>query len=442
MKRQYIPLIIAIILPASALAQSAKVWIGDATRSITETPPATTGLQYIIIAENTSGQNIYYRPDASENTVQWQRFSSLGGGYAEDIKPIKSDDGYWYIPAGNDDMGYIITDGTSRTCLWVVNYANHIYNVSGIYVESSDCSRVFLHVDTPANAIAYYTVNGRRMELDRDIQLVYYTLEYNEDDNNFSQKLTNTSFESLNHTISAPVPLCDTQFTLNPDRFATAWGLAEPQTTPIYTTSAVDARTKADQTPHEASNEQPVEAELGGSAPCEITFSAAVTDAAIYRRWEISSMPDFEDVIYTYDALEFSYTFNEAGTLYVRFTANNAEASCEYIGDVYTVSVGESYLECPNAFSPGTSEGVNDEWKVSYRSIISFDCIIVNRWGQQIAHLTHPSQGWDGRHGGKLVGPGVYFYVIKARGSDNKEYNLSGDINIIGVRRNNTPVIE
>ena len=54
--------------------------------------------------------------------------------------------------------------------------------------------------------------------------------------------------------------------------------------------------------------------------------------------------------------------------------------------------------------------------------------------------FTDPADGWDGKYNGKLVPSGVYYYVIKARGADGKEYNLKGDINIInynGVK--NTP---
>ena len=69
---------------------------------------------------------------------------------------------------------------------------------------------------------------------------------------------------------------------------------------------------------------------------------------------------------------------------------------------------------------------------MSYRSIVSFECQIFNRWGKRLATLTHPSQGWDGKAGGKVVPSGVYFYAIKARGADGKDYKLSGDINVIG----------
>ena len=80
---------------------------------------------------------------------------------------------------------------------------------------------------------------------------------------------------------------------------------------------------------------------------------------------------------------------------------------------------------------PGASEGINDEWKISYRSIISFKCWIFNRYGVEMCHFEDPEAGWDGRYGGKLVKPGVYYYVIEAEGADGKKYKLSGDINIL-----------
>ncbi len=90
----------------------------------------------------------------------------------------------------------------------------------------------------------------------------------------------------------------------------------------------------------------------------------------------------------------------------------------------------------PQCVLAGSTEGVNDVWKVSYKSIIEFDCHIFNSWGTEIIRLTDPSQGWDGTYKGRLVDPGVYYYVIQARGSDGQRYKLSGDINIIRYKRN------
>ena len=132
--------------------------------------------------------------------------------------------------------------------------------------------------------------------------------------------------------------------------------------------------------------------------------------------------------------LETQHVFREEGTQYIRFMCADASGKCESYGPTYTVNIGTSVLECPNAFSPGASEGVNDEWKVSYKSIIDFECHIFNRWGTKMCSFTDPSQGWDGKYNGKVVPAGVYFYVIKAKGADGKEYKLSGDINVINYK--------
>ncbi|MDE6654646.1 MAG: gliding motility-associated C-terminal domain-containing protein [Muribaculaceae bacterium] len=71
---------------------------------------------------------------------------------------------------------------------------------------------------------------------------------------------------------------------------------------------------------------------------------------------------------------------------------------------------------------------------------MEFDCHIFNRWGQEMIHLTDPSQGWDGKYKGKTVPTGVYYYVIKAKGSEGRKYHLKGDINIIKSTRTTTSV--
>jgi gliding motility-associated-like protein len=193
--------------------------------------------------------------------------------------------------------------------------------------------------------------------------------------------------------------------------------------------------TYAVQTEHTADNEKKQDSStLGGSAPCEITFTAIPTDAAIYHEWEFSSTSDFEDILDRYSDNVFTYTFNNQGTTYVRYIAGDNAGACFYEGDVYSISIGVSSLECPNAFSPYNQDGVNDEWKVSYQSLISFECHIFNRWGTEICSFTDPSQGWDGRYKGKFVPSGTYFYVIKAEGSDGVKYKKSGDINILKTR--------
>lgn len=432
---------ISLILSLLASVQlSAQISV-TGTDFVEVTPEASSGLQSVYVLRD--GSSALFKVRTPQGTsVSVQRFGSLGGGFAEDVPGLKVvSDGAelehsW--AAGSDDMGYIITQSGRQTCIWACNYANKPYTVTDLVPAEHDCDRVRFNLVGAAPEMYYYTVNGRRVTIDRGISLEYYTLTYSADDNIYRQSIAEESLRYADGSISAPAPLCDTEFTLHPGRFGALWGAHDVMSQSVNAI-AVEAETSAEQTVREADNEQKVEGQtLGGSAPCEVTFSAAVTDAAIYRRWEIATTPDFADTYLTYDNLDFTHTFTDAGVTYVRFTANNAAGTCEYIGDTYTVTIGESRLECPNAFTPGTSEGVNDEWKVSYKSIVSFHCEIFNRWGQRLCTLTDPSQGWDGKYGGKTVGSGVYFYVIKARGADGKDYKLSGDINVIGSRRDSS----
>ena len=86
-------------------------------------------------------------------------------------------------------------------------------------------------------------------------------------------------------------------------------------------------------------------------------------------------------------------------------------------------------------------DGVNDEWRVAYKSIERYQCIIQNRWGRTVFKSTDPGKGWDGTIGGRLAAEGTYYYVIVAYGTDKfpethrkagqqTKYKLSGDINL------------
>ena len=268
--------------------------------------------------------------------------------------------------------------------------------------------------------------------------LSYNTLEWNDTTQWREQKLIEENIASFKNTIVVPAPYCNTTFHLTRDRFLSFWHEGEDVSSDTYVTAAVDVHAQAVQDERDYDNEKKEQGgtSLGGSAPVHIVFTAYCTDAVVHKEWQMSRDSEFSDIELRLNQEEVDETFDEAGVTYWRFIGSNADGSCEALSDVYTVSIGVSELECPNVFSPGSTEGVNDVWKVSYKSIVDFDCWIFNRWGQQIIHLTHPSQGWDGTYHGKLVSSGVYYYVIRARGSDDRQYKLSGDINIIRYKSN------
>jgi gliding motility-associated-like protein len=57
----------------------------------------------------------------------------------------------------------------------------------------------------------------------------------------------------------------------------------------------------------------------------------------------------------------------------------------------------------------------NNIFYVNSEGIVSFDCVIINRWGNVIYEYNDPEGGWNGKtSNGNLVEEGTYFYRIKA----------------------------
>ncbi len=424
------------MFPASASAQF-KISTPVSLHFSEVSPAKSTGLEAVFVVEDGADSKLTYTSSGSSRVI-WKKFSQMGGGYAETINDVIYEGNTSSVSLGNNDMGYIVEDNNRQIACWVVNYANHIPTITALTVSpDSDCDRTFLSPVGGFDKITYFSINGQPIELNRRISLTYPDLNENDDKDGWTAVERSKTYPSITGIFSTEAPLCNASFTLTGDTFLEEWGTPIILSTETFETKRVAAITSAIQAERSNDNESGAnDGNLGGSAPCEITFTAVPTDAVVFREWQFSTMEDFGDILDRYYQDEFTHTFNEYGTTYVKYVAADASGECTYESDVYTISVGESKLECPNAFSPLNEDGVNDEWKVSYSSLISFECHIFNRWGTKLFSSTNPAEGWDGRFNGKLVKPGVYFYVIKATGADGHKYNLSGDINIVGSRLN------
>ena len=412
---------------------------GDESHKIFEEVPAkNTGLDMVYVLYDSQQNRMQYTAGSSNATVKWYKFGATGGAYAEEITSIERNGNISVLKSVIPNSGYIIEENTNRKYVWVVNYADYRLRVNSIEaVNDGDCSSATLNVQGEGDAIVYYSINGARKVLDRKLKLIYNNLVWNETDLMWNPETQEEELQELKSTISLPAPYCNTTFTLTGDRFLEYWGEGISVTSDEYQTQAVTVTTRAEQEQKEADNQVGGgdETTLGGSAPAVITFSAYYTDAVATKEWQMSHDAEFEEIADRRNEDEITVTFEEAGTTFWRFVCSNATGECSAYSDVYQVNIGESMLKCPNAFSPGVTEGVNDEWKVSYKSIVKFKCWIFNTWGVQLCELNDPSQGWDGKYKGKIVKPGVYYYVIDAEGSEGKKYKLKGDINVVGLRK-------
>ncbi|MDE7142091.1 MAG: gliding motility-associated C-terminal domain-containing protein, partial [Muribaculaceae bacterium] len=398
-------IIVAPLLLAT-IAANAQISFENSSGEVIEVkPPSSTGLTAVYVLPDASSVKIIYQGsgnDASRHV--WQKFDSRGGGYAE---PVAStiDGNRSIVTLQGGDSGYIVTpsEGAAQICVWIVDYAGHECVLRQLFSpQEQDCGQQRLALDGEAGRITYYSVNGRGETLSRELKLAYGTLSLDEERRQWVNAEAEETLDYVSGDIICQAPLRDTDFMLTGDRFQRQWGREQSVATATVAAHSVEAAAWADQTVRDKDNEikdgdQGTGDTLGGSAPVEISFTAAVTDAAVYREWQFATDPQFDIIDMRVNELDVERTFEDYGTVYARFVCGNNDGTCEYVSQTYAINIGESRLECPNAFSPGASEGVNDLWKVSYKSITKFECHIFNRWGKELFSSTDPAVGWNGK---------------------------------------------
>ncbi len=171
-------------------------------------------------------------------------------------------------------------------------------------------------------------------------------------------------------------------------------------------------------------NQRPDAKTIDGSAPLEIRFFSNPEGDVKNYLWEV-----FKEgtLILTRTEPEHQYTFTESGKYKVLLTVSN---ETQIASDSIDISLSESQIMVPNIFTPN-GDGINDEFRVAYTSIVEFQATVVNRWGRVVYTWTDPQTGWDGNINGKPAAEGTYFYIINARGADGKPYKLKGHINLL-----------
>ncbi|MBP5277680.1 MAG: gliding motility-associated C-terminal domain-containing protein [Prevotella sp.] len=178
-----------------------------------------------------------------------------------------------------------------------------------------------------------------------------------------------------------------------------------------------------------------------GQAPLRALFKANVSDQggfSSYFEWRFRMEGETEPYLIRYEE-DTEVTFTKAGShlieLYAIFTLGNDTVS--YLEDYWKtneplkVTISESMLEMPNAFSPN-GDDKNEIYKAKkYESLVEFHATIFNRWGQKLYEWTDPAGGWDGKYNGRDVKQGVYFVLVKAKGADGRKYNIRKDVNLL-----------
>ena len=173
--------------------------------------------------------------------------------------------------------------------------------------------------------------------------------------------------------------------------------------------------------------------DVAAQAPLDVTFRANPQNMEgiipIYE-WHFKKEGEETELMVRYEE-DTQYTFTDSGTTLVTLILKQANQEETLDSATIKVTIHESKLSFPNAFSPNGDEK-NPTFKAKeYQSIVEFHAYIFNRWGQKLYEWTDPAGEWDGTYNGKVVKDGTYFLLVKAKGADGRTYNIRKDVNVL-----------
>ena len=340
----------------------------------------------------------------------------------------------------------IYVGGLPKYYVYAIDYTAYIPQFNSLEIielDETKCQEIIINIDAVIPEIKYLDKTATERILPRNFYLSYDNAAWQDsswvDITTDTTLIINSSLLIPNSSFSVPAPYKSTTFKLYGDQWAEQLGVMSDTIMTDYTAIAVKCYPKGTVVEREYQNEKDrsSDSEIEGSGPLVVEFESRANPLdIIYYEWFVSNV-ETPNNYQRYNDTDLRYTFEKTGEYKVKLIATSN--TCEYV-DSLNVRVIESYIEAPNAFTPN-GDGINDEWRVAYKSIERYQCIIQNRWGRTVFKSTDPGKGWDGMIGSRPAAEGTYYYVIVAYGTDKfpathkkageqMKYKLAGDINL------------
>ena len=161
-----------------------------------------------------------------------------------------------------------------------------------------------------------------------------------------------------------------------------------------------------------------------GEAPLEVTFTDKSVRGDIYR-WEFGDGKDSISVLSNPEP----HIYYKPGKYSVKLTIESP-LHCIDSMRFSNIEVEKSNLEIPNVFTPD-GDGLNDKFVVESTSLRMLNVEVFSRSGMKVYSFNGKDkslrewEGWDGNvnNSSQKATPGVYFYLIRAYGWDDIEYD-------------------
>lgn len=340
----------------------------------------------------TNASYVWYQHNVADNS--WNNALPAAGGQLT----VNSQGGYRVVV--ENDQGDIVADER----VWVYN-SQEITNVEA-QITYDDCFGVELTALADTVPLIFYDpVDGSFGGVDYNLSFEWGTIPEGNETYTERNASFDAPYEDLTYVVSVS------------DRFGNT-----AEATVDYSAIAVLAEFETDIRKDTVLHERHSEAQ--GSAPIEIEFTDESQGPV--NAWEWTFGKSGRSV-----EQNPLFVFSEVRTDSVVLKVVNRDSGCESVSDPFIVNVWESELEVPNVFTPN-GDGINDEFRVAYKSIKKFEMVIYNRWGRKVYEGKDPARGWDGEVGGKTGAPGVYFYYIRGEGyNENEVHKRDGAVHLI-----------
>ena len=347
------------------------------------------------------------------------------------------------ISAEADVLYTIKINGTPTYYIYTIDYSLYTPQFDTIMpadVQNNPCEDLNLDIYCTLPALYYLDKDGNRTFLPRSYTLSYETLTWSGESWNDTTATFIVTPSSAPINITVKAPLKNTTISFTGDDLAEWMNLYQDTIYLDYSAIALECHPTATVIEREAKNEKDRKAQnaIQGSAPLVVQFAANANPVEpVYYEWRISTIDDTMNYQRYNDAI-LNYTFHDAGDYIAKLRVYNA--NCANIDTAFNVKTLDSFLEVPNVFTPN-GDGINDEFRVAFKSIKEFHIWIYNRWGRLVYSSDDPGKGWDGNINGRPASVGTYYYVINAYGYDYYtqgrykgkpiHYKLSGDCNLL-----------
>lgn len=123
------------------------------------------------------------------------------------------------------------------------------------------------------------------------------------------------------------------------------------------------------------------------------------------------------------------YSFSTPGIITVHLTVENEFGCTDTITKYIVIKAGINVF-IPSGFTPNR-DGLNNVFKPVYENIRTTEFMVIDRWGEIMFRTNSLDEGWDGTYKGVAVPDGVFTYLVKVVGFDDKSYAFNGTVTLI-----------